>query len=547
MAIIIPIIEHHSPGSLLLPPEVWDHICSFLPRLSLFRLRLVCSRLNEITLPWAYRELRLEGFGDSEQRFIEVAKSPTLRHLVRELTVDTLVDHEFAYNCNEDYPTPTAFLDALPYISYFGRLETLHLRFNQYCGEDERTGKSIEETWCFRYRVLDTVCHCIAGMWNIDKQMEIEEKAEDVYDSYERTYPDSEDESGVPFGQVIQLKELTVANLADYNDADLAKSKGFQKVMSLPSLTSLKVFVTSEIDEDSDDSIAYYKEKYEFFERLPETWLAPNITDNLSVLSLYYQDYWGWFPKMDFRGIEFPQLKVLAFGHYVLSHEWQIDWISSLGKKNGSGGLRELYLDDCPILFKACQASPLDGADPGYPVLGTVLGQYNIEDHDYPMRWHDVLSKWATSMKELRAFRMGHGQWRDTPPETLESVRIGTTEDVDEEVLEYRLSNNAHRYFNCPEPLDQAYLDEDRREAWTSGRYLHGTGIDGSGGYKFQYIEYDIQVVPSPWQETFWNHVLDEEGYEPEEGTWARDNAALEDFYLVINSRVASDNKSAKE
>ncbi|KAM5356931.1 hypothetical protein ACJ41O_003577 [Fusarium nematophilum] len=530
-------MNHPSSGGLSLPPEIWESICSFLPKPSLSRLRLVSSKLNDIALPWAYRSLRLEGFGGSTERFVEIAKSPKLRGLVRELTVDTSVGPEFPYKCNNGYPFPDSFVDALPYIRCFSHLTALHLRFNEFCGEGDRNGVTVEETWEFRYMVLDTVCHCIAGMWTVDKQAEIDENAQEPY---ERKYPDPQDDLGVPFDQVIQLKELTVANLADFHDTDLASSEALKKVISLPSLIDLKLFIATEIDEDSDDSTARYEEKYDFFEHFPRVWLAPSISNNLRVLSLYYQEYWGWFPKMDFRSINFPQLKVLALGHYVFSHDWQIDWIASIGQKNGNGSLEELYLDDCPILFQADQASPLDESDPGYPVVRAVLHERDAEMHEYPMRWHHVLSQWATSLKALRVFRMGHGEWLEAPEDTLESVRrdVGE-EDIDQDVLSYRLSHNMHRSFDCPEPLDKYFGDENPEQAWASGRYLHGTGINGRGGCKLQYIEYDIHVHPSPWQETFTTYMFDEDGYEPEEGTWARDNVAFEELCSIVKARAA--------
>lgn len=533
MIMLSPTIGQPSSGDLPLLPEIWGHICSFLPKPSLSRLRLVSSEFNDIALSWAYRDLRLEGFGTSAERFVEIAKSPKLRDLVRGLTVDTSVGPEFPYKGNDSYPFPISFMDALPYLRCFGNLTALHLRFNEFCGEDDRNGVTIEETWPFRYRVLDTVCHCVAGMWTIDQQFEIDEKVEDELYGYEPEYPDPEDDLGVPIDQVIHLKELTIANLADYHDTDLAASVAWRKVISLPSLTDLKLFIATE-NEDSDNSTAYYEEKYEFF----ETWLCPCISDNLRVLSLYYRDYWGWFPKMDFRGIELPQLRVLALGHYVFSHYWQINWFASIGQ-NGSGGLEELYLDDCPILFKARQASPLDSSDLGYPVVRTVMDEGSTKTYEYPMRWHAVLSQWAMSMKALRVFRMGHGEWDEAPQDTLESFRRDQLyEDVDDEVMSYRVSHNTHRSFACPEPVDQFYGVEDPEKAWASGKYLQGTGINGFGGCRMQYIEYDINVHPSPWQETFRSYMLEDDGYEPEVGTCARDNAAFEELTLAIKAQV---------
>ncbi|QGI68315.1 hypothetical protein CEK26_012277 [Fusarium fujikuroi] len=60
-----------------------------------------------------------------------------------------------------------------------------------------------------------------------------------------------------------------------------------------------------------------------------------------------------------------PRLKVLALGQYVFTDKRQTDWIATIGESNASGALQELYLDDCPILFKARQHSPL--TSDGYP------------------------------------------------------------------------------------------------------------------------------------------------------------------------------------
>lgn len=536
MAIVIPIRNQKSPGALSLPPEIWDSVCALLLKPSLSRLRLVSSGFDRIALPWVYRNLRLEGFGNSAERFIQIAKSPKLRDLVRELTVDTSVGLEFSYKSNWAYPFPASFMDALPYLRCFGYLAALHLRFNEYCGEDDRRGVSMEETWDFRYGALDTVCHCVAGMWTPEKQIEIDKKSEYQWHEYTRKRADPEDDLGVPFDQVIQLKELTVTNLADFYDTDLVASGALKKVMSLPSLTELKLLIATEIDESMHESPVFYEEKYEFFNHLPETWLAPSISDNLRVLSLYYNEYWGWLPKMDFRGMAFPRLKVLALGQYVFSHDWQIDWIASIGQENGSGGLEELYLDNCPIMFQALQASPLDEKDPGYPLLSAILDGAAEDLFKYPMRWHHVLPRWATTLKALRVFRMGHGSWHSAPEDTFKSV-IQEFRDVDEDVLRYRLSQNSHRSFDCPGPL-VSYCDgvEDPFKVWESGKYVNGTGINGSGAYKLQYIEYE-HISSSPWMETFWDHVDDDQGYEPEEGTWVKDLAAFEALCSAVEAR----------
>lgn len=341
-----------------------DQISSYLTHQSLANLRLASRRCNEIALPRQYRSLRLEAFGDSVERFVNIAKSPNLHKLVRIITIDTHVDFEFEYTRNQPYPFPQAFMEALPHLRYFTNITSLHIRFEEHCGEDEAYGSSVEEVAELRYRVLDIIMHCAAGMWTLEKQRIIDTVllgylyAEDEMEEFDYSDQDLKFVNDGPF----PLRELTVTNLADNDDANLTLSEAWNAVISLPSLVDLKLLITTEETQSSENN-TYLENKYYFFQSLHETWLSPNLSQHLRVLSLYFRDYWGWFPKMDFRLIgedsPFPHLKVLALGNYVFSHKWQVEWFNKIGKSNSSGGLEELYLDDCPILYKACQNGPL--------------------------------------------------------------------------------------------------------------------------------------------------------------------------------------------
>lgn len=133
-----------------------------------------------------------------------------------------------------------------------------------------------------------------------------------------------------PSGGAIELRSLTVSNLADRDDKRLTSSPAFKAVLSSPSFVDLKMLVTDKFKPlDNTELALHHPDKYNFFESLPATWLAPVVTQNLRTLSLYYHgSYWGWCPKLDFRlvnpapgGGGFPNLRVLALGHYVFSHD----------------------------------------------------------------------------------------------------------------------------------------------------------------------------------------------------------------------------------
>ncbi|EEU39951.1 uncharacterized protein NECHADRAFT_39345 [Fusarium vanettenii 77-13-4] len=499
-------------------PEIWSHICSFMLKPSLSNLRLTSRQMNHTALPHLFRSLRLEGFGGSAERVINIAKSPKLRGLVRELTIDSWIGPGFEYNANEDYKIPTDFMDALPYIRCFGKVTTMNLRFNEFCGDDDRDywRTEIEETWSFRYRIIDTVCHCIVGMWTKERQERIDNRAGLEYDP---EYP--EDDLGVPLEHIMPLKELTISNLADYPDTDITRSKAWKKLLSLDSLVNLKLFIATEVESSSPESAVFFAEKYEFFGDLPNSWLSSPITDNLRVLSLFYCDYWGWFPKFDFRlinegGSPFPQLKVLALGNYVFSHDWQIDWFTTIGSKNGSGGLEELYLDDCPILTRAQQMGPLSRSDPGYPRAGTVMQDSGRPDKfEYSLRWHQVLSRWTESMKALKVFRMDRGAWNSPSPKDAKMF----LEDVDDhgyrvdESTYHRTSYNIHRSFG-------------------------GDGISVTEETRMQYIEYDIGTGPSPWLEARRKRWFPrDDDFVVTEELLSKDAGAYEALFAAINAR----------
>ncbi|KAG5810401.1 hypothetical protein H9Q74_009211 [Fusarium xylarioides] len=419
--------------------EIWDNICSFLTPPTLSNLRLTSHRLNDIARPWKFRSLRLEAFDPpSVERFIQIAKTPELRSLVREITIDT----------------------------------PLHIRFEEHCGEDDRYYQTIEETFELRYRVLDTILHCAAGLWTLEKQIKIDQVMEgyiylneDEDERFDYSDQDLEFTHDKPF----PLKELTITHLADYDDPNLASSEAWKTIISLPSLVDLRLFVTTEECEASPESTIHYIEKYDFFDNIHNTWLSPSISDHLRVLSLYFKDYWGWFPIMDFRNIgedsPFPQLKVLALGNYVFTHEWQIEWFAKLGKENGSGGLEELYHDDCPILYHARQ---LRIGNDGYAdhtahtAQGGTGRGWNPIKRDFPIRWNHILSQWKDSMKGLKTLRVGHGCWWDCPKDTRQAIlQDPDYKDIDLQAMDHRLTRNQHRDFACPAPTDEEYWERE--------------------------------------------------------------------------------------
>ncbi|EEU37493.1 uncharacterized protein NECHADRAFT_51304 [Fusarium vanettenii 77-13-4] len=420
-----------------LPPEVWGEICQNLPKPRLLRLRLVCSKLSAIGLPWVYRSIRLEACGDSAERFTLIAKNSRLRSLVREVTVEAWGDHGDNRDPNGPWQISWGFVNALPYLHYFTNVTALHVRFHESLGGSylAPVAYDFEHTGLFRFRVMETICHCVMGMWTPQIQVKIDETGQFnqfFNDEHPLEYIDDQE---IPLGHVMPLRELTISNLSPYKDLFAEESGVLKKMLSLPSLVDLKLLITSGGRPDRDRSRSLLETR--MLQTFPETWMFPTIAQNLQTLSLVYGEYWGLYPKIDFRQLgepPLPRLKVLALRNYVLGQAWQVDWISSLGQENG--GLQELYLDKCPIIVKSWRRQPFDDGDNDDSVTETFSGpDPGLGVREYHLRWHNVLSQWAESMNGLREFCMGE------TPENYDSSSLIQNMSCDEAY--YRVSGYA--------------------------------------------------------------------------------------------------------
>ncbi|KAM5341597.1 hypothetical protein ACJ41O_014628 [Fusarium nematophilum] len=572
--------DHSICPLLKLPDEILTAIISFVPRPTLLRLRLINRRLGVIATTWLFRSIRLGSrlrknsdfdcffiVAQMEDCTLTNATRPLelgpLRHLVREATLDTWLGPDFEYARNNPYPLPEDFMNVLPLLRRFRNLSAVHIRFNEFCGNFPMVGVEADERTDFRYRVLDTAFRCMAGTWKVQEQERIDQELNLFYD-YD--YGISEYYEELSTGLPLPMKRLTVSNLGDYADERLTNSEAFRTVLSLPSLVDLRLLITTQPDILSPENAVWFTEKYDFFETLPQTWLQPSVATNLRTLSLFCSTCWGWSPKMDFRLVNpseggFPNLKVLALGNYIFSHEWQIDWIASQGKKTAAGGLEELYLDHCFVMFHAHHLIPLDestvivGRDPdgndievsnkGYQRKDLI---FEVDENDpplaetpYPLRWHTILSRWRESMAALKVFRMGRGSWFGAPQVVIDIHKqdgsIHVREDK-EQFQPYRnLEENVFGCFDCP-PGSVA-IDEGASNFPEMEKYRHGVGLNEDPRHQLLYAFCDMDFGLSEWVD-----INDAERYsgsdewpQLEDGTKAKDEVALELFVSTVNSR----------
>jgi len=127
---------------------------------------------------------------------------------------------------------------------------------------------------------------------------------------------------------------------------------------------------------------------------------------SLQKLSLYSTDYWGFYPKANLDGINFPHLKSLTLGRFSFVDDKQLDWILT-----HSSTLQEIYLDDCAILtsvmifdgesdLSKCQIPESD-------LELREAGGHRSFHYAYPRRWHDYFSSIQKGLPNLRQFGFG--------------------------------------------------------------------------------------------------------------------------------------------
>ncbi|KAF4960614.1 hypothetical protein FSARC_10428 [Fusarium sarcochroum] len=441
-----------STSLLSLPEELILQILEYFPKCVLHELRYVNSTFNRIAAQVAFRVIRFRAYKDEPERFMHIADTENLRDHVREITCDTWNDCK----CVGSYLIYEPFFDALPYIGLFRNLKTLHLRFRENEHHYPYSIRSFRET---SLRTLDTIFRSLAGTWTEQHQRDFDSglNVMKVHEYKMLKFPKNSPTTP------ISLKTLTVSNLENYLEESLTTSAAFQTILNSKSLVDMRLNIaTSMSGPCSRDN--------QLFDKMQSSWLTPNITSNLRVLSLYCHHGWGWLPKMDFRliGVDgLPNLKILALGNFEFSHWWQVEWFGSLG-------IEKLYLDGCTVLFSEYNWTGLK-RDQSETVVEDAEGtthsfsnegyydpgeqpQHRLRDSRLVktgLCWHHLLSHWARSMKTLRVLKVGQGYSDDIdePWKATDPTWYGNAHRWETDSWKQRYSHHGFQHFECPTPL----------------------------------------------------------------------------------------------
>lgn len=364
-----------------------------------------------------------------------------------------------------------------------------------------------------------------------------------------------------PTRRLPHFSSLTVANLSEYTANLMDDASEFQDLINSKSLSELKLLISAQHYNSYPIEQTYPPEEYEFFEKLPTTWLSPALCSNLRVLSLCRHEYFGWAPRLDFRMLnpnnktsDLPNLRVLALGKFVFFQEWQVEWISSLGKYDGRGGLEELYLDDCPIMWRAHVWGPMDESisvangvhidNSGFP-RKELMTRQNIHDEGrdpvtvkYYLRWNTVLQTWRDKMTALKVFRMGSGEWDSEHAEDVAFARTRNLcwdpENIDASFAVWTRRCQETMHLNYDKPSLAECLQHD-----DSGAVLQdGLGLVQNREALLQYIHFHVGLG---WVERdYKSDMMDqyEDGWQRYEASRRADEEAFRELQEAIASRI---------
>ncbi|KAK7447849.1 hypothetical protein Landi51_06653 [Colletotrichum acutatum] len=142
--------------------------------------------------------------------------------------------------------------------------------------------------------------------------------------------------------EVSTIRSLTIRNLQNMPHQEFVNSGLFKDVAK--DIDHYHLLITEEYNEHGPDRDTFMEERLEFESHLQRQFL-PHFAANLTALTLNFHECWGTMPGyFDGAGLEFPRLKTLNLGNFVISNNRHFDWV--LSQKS----LETLRLDSCHII-----------------------------------------------------------------------------------------------------------------------------------------------------------------------------------------------------
>lgn len=401
-----------------LSQQLLHEVFSYLENYELQPCRLLNRNLSHGPTKLLFSSIRL--LSDDEEscsNFVNVAKSKTLRLLVQEFICDAWFNGDEIELMGRSTLYCT-FLEVLPHVQFFVNLKTVDIQFSKRGLDLEIMVLEGPIFNMFKRYTTRMIFQCWCGNYSEDFRCRL---VREISTLLATPPPQLEVFSDV----AMKVRRLAIANAPESYDEALVNSEAFRYVVASGLLTDLRLLLMGDQRSSSGPGPT------RTFKDLHRTWLTPIVAQNITTMSLYSHEHCGWCPKVDFRLINptakdsaLPQLKVLSLGRFDFSHDWQMEWIASLGRDNG--GLRELYLDQCTILFQASHPVSLSTSPTviGHNSDGTAIkisnSRYPERDIDewqdakpltlsrtmFDMRWRHMFTFWKDNMLGLQIIKL---------------------------------------------------------------------------------------------------------------------------------------------
>jgi hypothetical protein len=124
-------------------------------------------------------------------------------------------------------------------------------------------------------------------------------------------------------------------------------------------------------------------------------------------LDLSFDDYIGYYPKLDLKNIHYPWLKELRLQGITISHDRQITWITDHGDT-----LQNLHLVNCPLLIHVRTFMELGKHN--YPNPSeTAADPINLSNKK--IHWVSVMDQFTAKLRRLRDFSVSFLRPRGNP------------------------------------------------------------------------------------------------------------------------------------
>ncbi|KAF4993334.1 hypothetical protein FDECE_13449 [Fusarium decemcellulare] len=281
----------------------WAHIHDMC------QARLVCRKWNDLVAKRLFKTITLHHSGSTADSNFEswnkLLNQTAIRDTVQRVVIETCpakLRSERDYDTWERWETDgeyPAFTSAVERISELDKLQSVEVRFSEWCRGWENRGR-----------------------WDDDREMPEtrENSLKSVLKGLQQREARQLEDGG---GGITTVRELKLENLQnDSLPSELTDAlfKGIER---------LHILICEECNQHGPDHDLGLSERVTYEPDLQYS-LLPSVADQLVELTLSAQYSWGVMPGVfDGVGLDFPRLKTLTLSDYAIGHHKQFDWVTN--------------------------------------------------------------------------------------------------------------------------------------------------------------------------------------------------------------------------